>query len=138
MVRDCKQPLNQEQIDIRRKAMFPEGRRNKRDRRNQGGKNGGKRGGGRKERGDGKRGDGDPKRKPPLQGEEHSRKIGGETLLWCGKCGRWGNHKTSEHKTKQQLQQAKEELAASRETQRSVAATAAGNVVAVGATALNF
>ena len=34
---------------------------------------------------------------PPKPGEPHERTVNGVTEYWCGKCGRWGNHKTADH-----------------------------------------
>ena len=46
----------------------------------------------------------DIKKVPPKSGESHEKKIKGKTHYWCGKCGRWViNHKTSTHKTREEL-----------------------------------
>ncbi len=44
-----------------------------------------------------------PKRQPPKTDEPHEKDFDGSTLYWCGKCGRWTNHKTDDHKTKEEL-----------------------------------
>ena len=50
---------------------------------------------------------------PPKSGEAHEKELNGKKVKWCGKCGRWGNHSTAEHKSKEQLKKEKEQNAGS-------------------------
>lgn len=40
----------------------------------------------------------DPFRIPPKKGEGHTKTIDGKTYRWCGRCSRWGDHTTDQHK----------------------------------------
>lgn len=81
------------------------------------GRGGGRGGQGRGGRGQGGRGRGrgrggggrggqdknkDPLKQPPKKGDPHERVENGKSQSWCGKCGRWGNHPTKDHKGKQE------------------------------------
>ena len=72
----------------------------------------------------------DPLKQPPQAGESHEKKINGKLEKWCGKCGRWGNHLTADHKSKEELQKEKTTGGATKETEKTVSFA--------GATALNF
>ena len=50
-----------------------------------------------------------PKKIPPKAGDSHEKSFDGKTLKWCGRCGRWGNHATPEHKTREELQNEKKD-----------------------------
>ena len=96
-VKDCKQPINQEHIDLRKSLIF----KKKGDRKNPG------KGGKRK---DTKKSDNSqtnnsssnqrsPLLVPPKQGESHEKVVDGTKLYWCTKCGQWTTHKTEDHPT---------------------------------------
>ena len=69
-----------------------------------------------------------PRKQPPKSVELHEKQLNGKTIHWCGTCGRWGNHKTADHKSKEELEKEKENNSDSSNQQGSFA----------GATALNF
>ena len=127
MVKDCPHSIDETAIAARKKIVYGDSeRRDKRDKWNKNKDKSSK---------DNKDKDKEskptkpknPKRQPPKNGESHEKEFDGETLLWCGKCGRWGNHKTADHKTKEELQKAKET-----KTDEQASGSFAG------ATALNF
>ncbi len=130
MIKDCPKPIDESAIAARKKIIYGDSnRRGKYDKKTSTKSNNDK------DKKDDK-GDKDsksscpknPKRQPPKTGESHEKEIDGETLSWCGKCGRWGNHKTADHKTKEELQKAKENKTTEEQASGSFA----------GATALNF
>ena len=47
----------------------------------------------------------DPKKQPPKKNEAHEKEFNGQKLKWCGKCGKWTNHSTAEHKPKKKEKQ---------------------------------
>jgi hypothetical protein len=82
-----------------------------------------------------------PKKIPPKTGESHEKEFDGTTLHWCGKCGRWTNHKTADHKSREELAnknegEKKEEEKASVNLVQEEDPTQGGFIG--GATALNF
>ncbi len=129
MVKDCPHPIDEKAIAARKKLVFGSsnnGDNNRREKRSKW-KPKDKKGENAKDtKFDNK--SKNPKRQPPKSGESHEKDFDGTTLHWCGKCGRWGNHKTSDHKTKEELKQEQQESGDSN-NQGSFAS---------GATALNF
>lgn len=83
MVNACKQPIDNSAIATRKEIMFNTNR-------NQPGGASNKH----------------PSRIPPKEGESEEKQVRGTPLFWCGKCKRWNkNHRTSEHKTKEEMAQ---------------------------------
>ena len=41
----------------------------------------------------------DPFRQNPKSGESHEKTINGKKYTWCGRCARWGDHSTEQHRT---------------------------------------
>ena len=114
MVKDCDQPIDPAAIARRKKEIFknPDYKRGKKDSSVDTAK--------------------DPNKQPPKSGETHEKTVNGKTLKWCGICGRWGNHSTSEHKSKEELESDKLEKT------KTVTIDESANSVHLGATALNF
>ena len=90
-VKDCPEPINKETIAKRKKLLF------KAKEGNQTGNGNGKGRRGKDGGNSGSEKNKDPKRQPPKNGEEHEKTFDGKKFNWCGKCGRWTNHRTKEH-----------------------------------------
>ena len=128
---NCPDPIDQEQINMRKELVF--GKKDRRDTYQTRGRNGNLRTGGKATTD--KTSDAGPgggkatsnKRQLPKTGEEHTKFFDGKKLFWCGKCGKWGNHKTVDHKSKEELSALKE---GKKEGEK--------RGFAAGATALNF
>lgn len=114
----CPKPLDDDAIAKRKQIMFGN---TKSGNGNNGSNKGshGKKNGGSNNKGDKKKGNSGstPAYKiPPKSGEAHEKELNGKKVQWCGKCGRWGNHPTANHKSKEQIKKEKEEKAGSAET----------------------
>ncbi len=94
MMKDCPKAIDQEAVELRKKLIF----KNRDNRRDNNKKYSGKSSGSSYDK---KKTD--PKRQPPKNGEAHEKTFDGKALKWCGKCGRWTGHSTSEHKSKSEL-----------------------------------
>lgn len=125
MVKDCTKPICQLAIAKRKKLLF-----------NFRGKGGDSDKGDKKTNKKGKKNESnsdkpkDPKKQPPKAGEEHEKIFDGQKLWWCGKCGKWTNHKTKDHKPKKPTKDTEEN--GNNETEPQ------GNVVFGGATTADF
>ena len=99
MVKECPQAIDENAIAKRKKIVFKtKGDSNSDDnsnnkRRSQRQKN--------RNNNDNK----DPKKQPPKKDEAHEKDFNGQKLKWCGKCGKWTNHSTAEHKPKKKEKQ---------------------------------
>ena len=108
-VPECKLPRDEEAIKARRDLILKSpskgggGANSKRGGGRGSGDRGGKKGGrGDAGRGNGGRGGGGNSsglKTPPKAGESHKKQVNGSTLYWCGRCGKWGDHDTSNHPT---------------------------------------
>ena len=129
MIKDCPEALDQQAIAKRKKLIFKqkEGTQTNGDNSNS---NRGKENNFNSNNNSGKK---DPKKQPPKTGEAHVKTFNNKKLFWCGKCGRWGNHKTADHKTKEELEALKNKNKDSGNDDGEKA-----NVVIGGASALNF
>ena len=67
---------------------------------------------------------------PPKEGESHEKLVGSKTLHWCGKCGQWTGHRTSEHIEKGEKK--------TENTDSESANTESGATIISGATCANF
>ena len=67
------------------------------DRGGRGGRGNG-RNGGRGNSGGSNDGEKNPYCLPPKKGESHTKEINNKTLHWCGRCNRWVDHNTDQHK----------------------------------------
>ena len=97
-IKECKLPINQQHIDIRKNLVFGKRRSSDKDN-NAGDKNNGadqqEAGGGKKNKNKGK--NTNPLTVPPKSGEPDEKTINGTKLYWCTKCAKWTTHKTSGH-----------------------------------------
>jgi hypothetical protein len=121
-VKDCPEPINEEAIAKRKKLLFKS---------KEGNQTGNGKGRKSKDRGNsGSEKNRDPKRQPPKNGEEHEKTFDGKKLNWCGKCGKWTNHSTKEHRPKKKDNEKADEESKKDEEQ--------ANAIIGGATALHF
>lgn len=101
-IKECKLPINQEHIDIRKNLIFKNGRKS--------GKNNSGNNNNNDNPGDGsdknnnnnnkKHGGGNKNNAltiPPKSGEATEKTINGTKLFWCTKCAKWIDHKTDAH-----------------------------------------
>ena len=102
-VSDCKLPIDQKAIDIRKKIVL--GNRSKGGGNSSGSSSNDKKKGektniakneNKKEKG---KGYSDPLKKPPGKNEAHEKIFNGKKLFWCGKegCCQWGEHTSANH-----------------------------------------
>ena len=92
-IRDCKEEINQEHIDIRKNIVF--GKANKNG-------DGGKRRRRNKNKSKDESTEAEPNANnsltiPPKSGETEEKTVNGTKHYWCSKCEKWTNHKTHEH-----------------------------------------
>ena len=143
LLKDCPKPFDQAAIKTRKTLLQGNsgktGGNNKSG--NKGSEKGGNKGNSHKSNDSEKSGDNskskttNPKKVPPKSGESHEKSFDGKTLKWCGKCGRWAGHSTSEHKSKEELQKDKKS-GGNEEANSADAGESAHNVG--GASCLNF
>ena len=103
-INDCKLPINQEHIDIRKNLVF-----GKKKRDGNSNKSGKKKSESSKKGSDSPSNSGgnninnnnnvNPLTVPPKTGESNEKIINGTKLYWCTKCVKWTNHKTDAHLT---------------------------------------
>ena len=116
--RTCSKPRDEKGSEIRRKLVQGSGTTTGRGGGGRGRGRGGGRGRGRGRGGGRGKGGGSPssqdskpelsaeekKKKalktPPAAGESHEKVIDGTNRYWCGRCGKWDDHKTENHPTK--------------------------------------
>ena len=132
MIKQCPKPLNQAVIDARKKLIF-------KSRDGDAKYNGFRRG--KKDRNFANKSDGEREksiyRQPPKQDDPHVKTIAGKSLFWCGKCGKWTNHKTSEHKSKAELKKDEGRGAEVGKESASIASFITNGVTYAGATCQN-
>ena len=93
-VKNCKLPINQEEIDIRKAIIF---NKKKKDNDKKGGKKKDPKDGQDVKGGDNQSTHSDPLTTPPKPGEPTEKSINGSLLFWCSKCNKWTTHKTEGH-----------------------------------------
>ena len=93
-MKTCKEPINQEHIDIRKAIIFNKSKKKENDKK--GGKKNSQKDGSTKG-GDGSSKQTDPLKTPPKPGEPTEKTINGSLLFWCTKCNKWTTHKTDGH-----------------------------------------
>jgi hypothetical protein len=126
-VRNCPEPIDEAAIAKRKKLVVKEGNNHSNNTRK--GK-GGKRFQKDKDEGDtNSERNKETKKQPPKKGESHEKDFNGKKLYWCGKCGKWTNHKTSEHRPKKSEEKTEEDKPEVSE---------GANAIIGGATALHF
>jgi uncharacterized protein Smg (DUF494 family) len=114
MVNTCKQPIDDSAIAIRKEIMFKSDDVTKNQQRTS---------------------NKHPSRIPPKEGESEEKQVKGTSLFWCGKCKRWNkSHRTSEHKSKEELTQSQQGRNVSQDTESTANTVIHSN----GFGALNF
>ena len=123
MVKDCPKAIDQTAIAKRKKLLF----KGKGDSQNSDNKNKKKD----KSKNSNTDKSKDPKKQPPKAGEDHEKNFDGKKFKWCGKCGKWTNHSTKEHRPKKSETDKDDETKNADDDEQA-------NVIIGGATALNF
>ena len=109
-IKNCKQPLNQAAIDVRKNIILGSNSSSNTTENKSDGSNSKKKS--RRSNKD-KKGHSDPMKKPPGKDESHEKLINGKKFFWCGRpgCCKWGDHKSGDHpKTNDEANHAKESI----------------------------